>query len=310
MIGHSLRTGGRRDSPRSFRLSRRARVSRAVALTALCGLLIPAALHAHGVPTPLTFWGDFGRRIARCQRVIGRSAAVCGLRAWEARRACRLGAMRELPCDEDAADAAVEAARLSAVNAVANACTEQQVVTLVFLGSFEAQSDVVRFCRELEAAAVSAVFLPVAGDSAPPSPQVRACVDGAALATTKLLRRAFDSRQLLLDRIALASFSGTQKNAMVAASTAAIGRDAATLADAMAPTCSADDFAATYGRSVATFLSQIASRADCLAGQTYAQGGILCPVAFCGNGMQESGEQCDDGNQSDGDGCSPTCTRE
>jgi cysteine-rich repeat protein len=309
VIGDSLRTGGRRDSPRSFRLSRRARVSRAVAVAALCGLLIPAALHAHGVPTPLTFWGDFGRRIARCQRVIGRSAAVCGLRAWEARRACRLGTLRGLPCDEDAADAAVEAAHLAAGDAVANGCTEQQVVTLVFLGSYEAQSDVVRFCRELEAAAVSAVFLPVAG-SAPPSPQVRACVDGAALATTKLLRRAFDSRQLLLDRIALEPFSPPRKQAMVAASTAAIGRDAATLADAMAPTCSADAFAATYGRSVATFLSQIASRADCLAGQTYAQGGILCPAASCGNAMRESGEECDDGNQSEGDGCSPTCTRE
>ncbi len=34
-----------------------------------------------------------------------------------------------------------------------------------------------------------------------------------------------------------------------------------------------------------------------------------CPQ-FCGNGTIEGTEECDDGNQTDGDGCSPTCTNE
>ncbi len=35
--------------------------------------------------------------------------------------------------------------------------------------------------------------------------------------------------------------------------------------------------------------------------------GDLCEAAGCGNGVLESGEQCDDGNTAPGDGCSPTC---
>ena len=33
-----------------------------------------------------------------------------------------------------------------------------------------------------------------------------------------------------------------------------------------------------------------------------------CPAPVCGNGTEEIGEQCDDGNVVDGDGCSATCT--
>src|SRR3989338_6089227 len=32
--------------------------------------------------------------------------------------------------------------------------------------------------------------------------------------------------------------------------------------------------------------------------------------AICGNGALEGGEQCDDGNESSGDGCSSACVRE
>lgn len=34
------------------------------------------------------------------------------------------------------------------------------------------------------------------------------------------------------------------------------------------------------------------------------------PVGACGNGVQEGGESCDDGNTAAGDGCSPSCTGE
>ena len=33
-------------------------------------------------------------------------------------------------------------------------------------------------------------------------------------------------------------------------------------------------------------------------------------AAFCGNGVVEAGEGCDDGNTTDGDGCSANCTLE
>jgi cysteine-rich repeat protein len=293
---------------RAFRL-----LSAALALIALGMTLRPDPAHAHGPPTPLDFWGAFGRRVGRCQRIIGRAAAVCALRAWDAQRACQLTAMNGETCDEDATDAAIEAARLGAVDRVDEGCTDQQALTLVFLGRFEAEQDVIRFCRQLEDAAASAVFLPLqAGTPAPAA--ARRCVAAAALATTKLLRHSFDSRQQLLDRIALRSFAPARKREMVAASTAAIGRHVGALQAAMAESCSEADFDALYGRDTSTFLSLIASRADCLAGTTYAQGGVVCPPPVCGNGMVEGdalrGEDCDDGNLTPGDGCSATCARE
>ena len=35
-----------------------------------------------------------------------------------------------------------------------------------------------------------------------------------------------------------------------------------------------------------------------------------CKKEFCGDGILGTGEQCDDGNQLTGDGCSPTCKKE
>jgi cysteine-rich repeat protein len=281
--------------------------------TALAAVLLAQSVAAHGPPTPLNFWGAFGRRVASCQRAIGRAAAVCALHAWAAARDCRLATMRGGVCDEAATDDAIEAARLHAFDVVQNRCTESQALTLVFLGRGEAQTDVIQFCRQLEDAAVSAVFLPLA-DEQPSSPAEQRCVEAAALATTKLLRHGFDSRQHLLDRIAQRAYAPAEKQARLAASTANIGAATAALTQESAADCSSTAFAESYGRDAASFLSLIATRADCLADATYAQGGVLCPEPSCGNGMVEGtalrDEGCDDGNVVAGDGCSATCTRE
>ncbi len=43
----------------------------------------------------------------------------------------------------------------------------------------------------------------------------------------------------------------------------------------------------------------------------YSQSSILCErVPFCGDGILDPGEECDDGNNIDGDGCSANCTNE
>src|SRR5262245_58826327 len=36
--------------------------------------------------------------------------------------------------------------------------------------------------------------------------------------------------------------------------------------------------------------------------------GGVCLAVNCGNGVQDPGEACDDGNRDSGDGCSATCT--
>jgi len=298
--------GGTRCRP-PFRL-----LAAILCLGILGAALSPATAYAHGAPIELAVWGAWGRRLARCQRIIARNAAACALRSWEARRACRLTTLSGGQCDQNATDQIIEAVRIEAVTNVGDACTDQQVQQLMFLNEQEAQLDVVSFCRELEDAVDSAVFLPMQSTT-PISAAGKRCVDATSLATTKLLRQAFDSRLDMLDRIAQQSFSPPRKTAMVAASTATIAADSGTLAEMLSASCSHDEFVSTYGRDAVSFLSLIAGRADCLSGQAYAQGGIVCPNPQCGNGMREFRpvpEDCDDGNAVSGDGCSASCRRE
>jgi cysteine-rich repeat protein len=217
-------------------------------------------------------------------------------------------------CDEDATDAAIEAARIAAVDRVGDVCSDQQAQNLVFLDRREAQLDVVTFCRELEDAVDSAVFRPLSAGATLP-PYAARCIEAASLAATKLLRQGFDARERLLDRIALLSFSRSTKRAMVAESSAAMDDAAIALARNLSAACPPGAFAQTYGHDASAVLATIAGRADCLAGQVYAQAGVVCPAPQCGNGMVEfqpiqDREECDDGNVLPGDGCSAVCTRE
>ena len=287
--------------------SRPGRLRRARAALLLSLLVAPTAVWAHGMPIELTFWGDFPLPVARCQRVIGRAAAVCGLRVWRARRDCALAPLRGQTCDESAADAVAEDARLAAIDDVFGACDAMQLSNLQFIDVREAQSDVIRFCRELDAAASSLVLEPLATASLDDLAQ---CGAPAAEATTKLLGMAFRSRQQVLDRIAASTISARKKLPMVAASTTAIDDNAARLAADVTAGCPAERFTAVYGRDATALLDAAAVRADCLAGNAYAQGTLLCPAAVCGNRIQEGSEECDDGNTADGDGCSSECFRE
>ncbi len=309
MTRRALAFGGRGRGPRFIARCRRGIL--AVAVAAACAdAFTPHTAAAHGVPAPFYSWGGFSPSLASCQRAIGLNAASCGMHVWQMREACAVGELQGAPCDQDSVDKAVNAEQLSANNGVFDACTDSQAVTLIFLGRYEASNDVVTFCRDLEKAATSAVFLPVGSSSAALTVEAQQCVEATASATTKLLHRALQSRQRLLDRIALQSYALPFKHTLLTNSTAEIARDAANVQGAMADACPAEAFMRTYGRDPATFFALIATRADCLAGRAYAQDGVLCPPSQCGNGMVEPGEDCDDGNLVDGDGCSSTCTRE
>lgn len=277
------------------------------ALLLLALVVAPAPALAHGMPIELTFWGDFPLPVAHCQRVIGRAAAVCGLRVWRARRDCALAPLQGAACDQTATDAAVEAARLAAIDDVFGACDPGQLSNLQFIDVREAQGDVVRFCRELDGATSSLVLDPLGGA---PLDQLAQCGAPAASAATKLLDMAFRSRQRLLDRIAASAVPARSKLPMVATSTADIADTASRLAAMVAASCPADHFAAIYDRDPSALLAAVAVRADCLAGNAYAQGTLLCPAAVCGNRIREGTEECDDGNTVDGDGCSAECVRE
>jgi cysteine-rich repeat protein len=258
------------------------------------------------MPVDLAFWGDFPPAAAACQRAIGGAAAACAQKTWRLRRNCDVTRLRGGVCDDDAVARAIQSTRFDAQDAVAARCTDDQARTLQFIDVREAQLDVTTFCRQLVDAARSLLLDPVT-DRALPA-QSAACIDRITRSASKLFSAGFVSRQRILDRIAVASFTPARKRTMVIESSIAIGATIAALDAELAPSCPAPLFADLYHQQTSTnVLVKLATRADCLAGQTYAQGGILCPTPACGNWMIERDEECDDGNTADGDGCTADC---
>ncbi|MGH7790316.1 MAG: DUF4215 domain-containing protein [Candidatus Binatia bacterium] len=306
MIPHPILPGDPHAGPRALLRHRRA------LFAALLGLaLAPAVAGAHGTPIALDFWGDFVPRVARCQRTIAREAAMCGLRAWRAHRDCRLTDLQGGSCDIVATKAAVDAARVDAISAVAPACPGQDVNALQFLDVSEAQQDIIRFCRDhLERPTLSAVFDAPERAGIGLDADTQTCVSATADAVSTLLHRATRARQRTLDFIAQQRLSPAAKRLRVTRSTTEIARTVNALSEQITARCPAPRFEAIYGRDAAALLTTIATRADCLAGDTYAQGTILCPASVCGNGMREPQEDCDDGNTRAGDGCDDVCEAE
>lgn len=268
-------------------------------------LALPTAADGHGAPVELAFWGHFPLPVARCQRAIGRAAAVCGLRVWRIRRDCALAPLRASACDPTTADAVVAAARVAALDDVSTACPSAALTTLQFLDLRDAQGDVIRFCRELEAVTASLLLDPLASTPT----RHAACAARVAWASTRLLASAFRSRQRALDRIASSPLTARAKAAVVSESSAAIARATAALAASVTAGCPDGGVRGLFLRDATDLLSSVGLRADCLAGAAYAQGAIVCPPSVCGNGIPEGGEDCDDGNTRDGDTCSAGCRR-
>ncbi len=266
---------------------------------------------AHSGAVPLTFWGDnFTSSDARCQLEVGAGASTCGFGAWTIRRDCRLLELDGGVCDEDADDAAVEALRLGVFQGDINpACQKANLANLGFLDAQDIQFDVVTFCRELETAAVSVVFNPffTAGSADDLDDTQKECIRGFAAVATKAFRYHFRLRKSVLDRIANRRRSARTKNSDVDDADASVDGANQTLRTALLQRCGEEDFRALYGFGTERAVELVASRSACLTTRTYPVEAYECPLAVCGNGMRETNERCDDGNNDSGDGCSATC---
>ena len=268
--------------------------------------------HAHGAPADLAVWGGFNPQVARCQRSVARAASLCASRALQARTRCNAAQLRGEACDSAALDAAVQAARQRARDTVARDCGTEQLLTLRYVDLVDAQSDVINVCRQLDMAATSAAFAPASfgGTIAAMSGDQQGCVDATARAGNALLRYAMRARQRALDTIAATVMPAEAKTALIARSEAAIDRAQALVEARVAAACPGTAFTDLYGQPAATVLGRIAGRADCLGQSVYVQNAVTCPPAECGDGMQVvPDEECDDGNDYDGDGCRADCVR-
>jgi cysteine-rich repeat protein len=285
---------------------------RGVCLFLVLALAAPAAVHAHGQPAELAFWGGFPPTAARCQRTLSRATALCISQVAAARAACFGDALDGATCDETALDATVTAARQRALERVDRACTVPDLQNLGYIDLQDAFKDVGDACRQIDIATTSAAFGPalVAGSIAQADEVTTACVEAGARESLRLLRFAMRAYQKVLDRIAALDLPADQKDRLVEWATRRIERAQASSRAALATVCAADDFALAYRRSAEEFLADVAGQAACMAQFVYVQDGVGCPMPVCGNGMQElPAEECDDANDFEGDGCRADCVR-
>ena len=273
--------------------------------------LVAPAAQAHNVAADLSVWGNFGTETATCQRAIARAAALCTGRVLAVRNACLGAQLRGETCDTTQSDARVQSARAKALATVQAACNESQFQTLRYVDVSDAQTDVINVCRNLDTATVTGAYGPAmfSGSVAAVDGAKQTCLDLTGRAAARLLRFAIRARARALDEIASTPLTLDQKTWLLKRSERMIAGGVSMTKARILSACSAAQFQDAYGRSVDDFLGRIAGRADCLAQAVYVQNAVSCPAAVCGNGIQEPGEECDDGNDYDGDGCKSDCTK-
>lgn len=274
-------------------------------------LLMVADAHAHGEPIPLAFWGGYSPGVARCQVAIGRAASRCVREVIAARRNCLDGSVRGAPCDKERLDSDVSKLRQASLQSLGSYCSSLPLQQLRYADLSEAYRDVIDVCRRLDTAATSAIYLPayVSGSVIQVSPAMAACIVGASDASAKLLDYSIRLRQRDFNHIAATRLTSAAKQDRVIASGERIARARARLQEHLVSECAEGDFLQAYGRAMDAYLDGIASQGACHAQYVYLQDAILCPATACGNGIREPDEQCDDGNDREGDECLPDCRR-
>ena len=285
--------------------------------TCLClviGILIlfaprPPVAYAHGQALPFAFWGDFPAAAARCQSVLAYAATRCANRVWKFHTDCFDALLDGNVCGVSVVVDPVQGAHLDSLNVIDVLCTSPEAQALGFLLKYEAQTDMNNFCYAVENALVSVVYGPVMNGH-PPDDRTRTCVEAMARATTKLWRFAVRARRHALDEIARRNMAPSDKQVLIDESSMLVENLQALIQKRLEAVCATTDFTATYHHDDSELLKLVGQRADCLAAAVYVQNAVFCPLPVCGNGMQEVGEQCDDGNLGDGDGCSSHCTLE
>lgn len=273
-------------------------------------MLAPLPAYPHGQPVQLAFWGGFPRSVARCQRVIAAAAARCARETVAARIACYEPLLAGQLCDTALLNAEIAAIRQRARDAIPPYCSDAELRQLIYENLFDAFTDIVEACRRLDTAITSAIYAPALAGRSVPGPvseEQRQCVTATGRTAPRLLAYAMTERQRALDRIASARLDPARKQALVEHSRQRIVRATERLENRIRLPCPDPAFLAIYGRNGATLLASVARQADCLAEYVYVQDTVVCPAPVCGNGLREPGEECDDGNDRDDDGCTSGC---
>lgn len=282
----------------------RVRLGRAVVTVLTLSCLLPATAFAHGQPPlSLALWGPFGAPTTVCMRDISTAARRCFRAALAAHRACGEAKLAGGACDQVGRDAAIAAAEATAESTVTSSCLGGQLTELRFASFDDAKRDVMHACRQADG--VADLLYPPAASTALP-PDVRPCVVQTAALSAKLVDVIMRARTMVLDHVATSILKPSQRLALLAQANRYVTAVEVTIAGQLGQAC--PQFAAMYGQDPVGFVAALEARANCVIGIVYVQTAIECPLPYCGNGIREDGEQCDDGNANNDDACRNDCT--
>ncbi len=281
-----------------------------VACVVALGCLKPSLATAHsGQPPDISSWGGFDPTTVRCQQVIGSALQRCFERVLVAQRRCMDEQLAGQTCDESTRDSRIRRAEQAGQDQLAEACTDLQLQQLHFIGLDDAKSDLTRACGDQADAAISLLYGPAVatGSAAGVDEPMSQCLRQTAALSTKLLRFALKLKSRTLDHMARRDLTANQKQALMERVHRRVTSLRVQIADLIAAAC--PSFSNTYQTGTAGFLDLLEPRGDCLVGSGYVQSAVTCPQPVCGNGVKETGEQCDDGNAIDDDLCHDNCTK-
>jgi cysteine-rich repeat protein len=272
------------------------------------GWALPSATAAHGgLPRlPLGLWGPFGAPTVRCMRSLSHAAQHCFRDVLAAHRTCAEARLLGRSCDEGARTAQIEAA-MQAAEAAVDTCRGGQLTELKFVDAADAKQDMRIACAEAHLA-YEMVYAPRGfvfepGNS---SATERRCVSQTAEMSIKLLGFTLRTMTRVFDPIGIQVLGPSQKIALLTRANQRLSVAKQKLAAHLAGEC--PSFAQRYGRDPGAFLAALERRSDCLVGLMYYQTSVDCPLPVCGDGIREAGEECDDANGVDADGCRSDCT--
>lgn len=203
------------------------------------------------------------------------------------------------------------ATQLRTTRLIADHCTANHLRILGFQSLQEAQLDLTKSCTEQSEAIQSLLYGPAmfSGDvEAGPEGRDR-CLRTVSRYGFKIARTALRERTRALDRIAAGDYTMPQRQQMLADAETKIAALRDSALNMIRSKCSDAEFSGSYGMSFSDFSGRLTSRSDCVAAAGHVVNAVACPVPVCGNAVKEADEECDDGNDSNGDACTPECKR-
>jgi cysteine-rich repeat protein len=263
--------------------------------------------HAHALPAlPLALWGPFATPTVDCLRQLSQATRRCFSATLAAHRSCMDTALAGNTCDTAERDTVIVAARETASAAVDAACLGGQLVELRFSDANDARTDVLLACAEAETA-MRTVYGPVLNTVTAPalSPADRACITHVGMAASKMLSATLREESRVFDAAAVRILPPSQKLALLSGARQRLTTARQHMAGHMSKPCAG---ATVYDRHPEQLLSMLDRRGACVLSAVYFHTSVICPSPICGDGIVDTGEECDDGNGIDVDGCLGDCT--